>query len=232
MAMDSHAKIAGHAAHPILVTVPLGLFSAAAAFDGLALASGDKRHARTARAMIGAGLIGGAFAAPPGWIDWFAIPDGTRAKRIGLVHGLGNVALLGMMGASYLLRSDRKRPGAAALALSFGGIALAGVTGWLGGELVGRLGVGVTPGAHLDAPSSLDTAHIGGDEARIAELAHHAANARTEATGTARDDRHAGGVASVTDTAGRDITAAHDRADLPAATDLTNAGAAAAAGHA
>jgi hypothetical protein len=29
------------------------------------------------------------------------------------------------------------------------------VTGWLGGELVDRLGVGVDDGAHLDAPSSL-----------------------------------------------------------------------------
>jgi hypothetical protein len=28
-------------------------------------------------------------------------------------------------------------------------------TGWLGGELVDRLGVGVDRGAHLDAPSSL-----------------------------------------------------------------------------
>jgi hypothetical protein len=29
------------------------------------------------------------------------------------------------------------------------------VTGWLGGELVDRLGVGVDDGAHLDSPSSL-----------------------------------------------------------------------------
>src|SRR5687767_7591106 len=31
------------------------------------------------------------------------------------------------------------------------------VTGWLGGELVQRLRVGVDDGAHLDAPSSLST---------------------------------------------------------------------------
>jgi hypothetical protein len=29
------------------------------------------------------------------------------------------------------------------------------VTGWLGGELVDRLGVGVDDGAHLDAPNTL-----------------------------------------------------------------------------
>ena len=35
------------------------------------------------------------------------------------------------------------------------GLVLLAFTGWLGGELVDRLGVGVDPGAHLDAPSSL-----------------------------------------------------------------------------
>jgi hypothetical protein len=39
--------------------------------------------------------------------------------------------------------------------LSFAGVLLALGTGWLGGELVARLGVGVDDGAHLDAPSSL-----------------------------------------------------------------------------
>jgi uncharacterized membrane protein len=42
-----------------------------------------------------------------------------------------------------------------ALVFSFFGLGLALVTGWLGGELVDRLGVGVDEGANLDAPSSL-----------------------------------------------------------------------------
>jgi hypothetical protein len=44
-----------------------------------------------------------------------------------------------------------------ALVLSFAAAVLALGTGWLGGELVDRLGVGVDDGAHLDAPSSLRT---------------------------------------------------------------------------
>ena len=39
--------------------------------------------------------------------------------------------------------------------LSLLGVGLAGLTGWLGGELVDRLGVGVDEGAHLDSPSAL-----------------------------------------------------------------------------
>ena len=42
-----------------------------------------------------------------------------------------------------------------ALALGFVGLGTALVTGWLGGELVDRLGVGVDEGANLDAPNSL-----------------------------------------------------------------------------
>jgi uncharacterized membrane protein len=43
--------------------------------------------------------------------------------------------------------------GLLAMALIFDIIAL--FTGWLGGELVDRLAIGVDPGAHVDAPSSL-----------------------------------------------------------------------------
>jgi hypothetical protein len=49
------------------------------------------------------------------------------------------------------------RPDLSASIFSFIGAALALVGGWLGGELVERLGVGVDEGANLDAPSSLST---------------------------------------------------------------------------
>jgi hypothetical protein len=38
---------------------------------------------------------------------------------------------------------------------SFAGAGIALVTAWLGGELVDRLGIGVSDGANVDAPSSL-----------------------------------------------------------------------------
>jgi hypothetical protein len=46
-------------------------------------------------------------------------------------------------------------PNTTAFILALVGVGIGGVTGWLGGELVDRLGVGVDPGAHLNAPSSL-----------------------------------------------------------------------------
>jgi uncharacterized membrane protein len=90
-----------------------------------------------------------------------AIPSGTRAKRIGAVHGFGNVLVVLLFAASWLMRGDDPRaPEGAALALSFVGGALALFTGWLGGELVDRLAVGVDEGAHVDAPSSLSRRRI------------------------------------------------------------------------
>jgi uncharacterized membrane protein len=156
--MESRAKILGHAIHPILIVFPLGLLATGVVFDIIYLIWGDPTMATVAYWMIAAGIIGGFLAAPPGWIDWFAIPEKTRAKSVGLVHGLGNVVVLLLFIGSWWLRKDSpERPDMMASMLSFLGAGLAAVTGWLGGELVERLGVGVDEGAHLDAPSSLST---------------------------------------------------------------------------
>lgn len=154
--MESHAKVAGHPIHPMLIVFPLGLLATATIFDGIYAATKRGKWSEVSHYMIGAGVVGGLTAAVPGLIDYLAIPQNTRARRIGLWHGLGNVAVTGMFAASWLLRRDHpRRPTKAALGLSVGATALAIVTGWLGGELVDRLGIGVDDGAHADAPNSL-----------------------------------------------------------------------------
>jgi uncharacterized membrane protein len=63
---------------------------------------------------------------------------------------------------SWLLRADAPGdPGTVAIVLSFVAVGLASLGGFLGGELVVRLGVGVTEGAHLNAPSSLSRRPVG-----------------------------------------------------------------------
>jgi uncharacterized membrane protein len=154
--MESRAKFLGHPIHPMVIPLPLGLLSGSVAFDLAHRISGDDTWGTVATATIGAGIIGGVLAAPFGVIDWAAIPDGTRAKRIGSLHGLGNVAVLGLFGASWWLRHEQPQAmETLPFVLSLAGIAVAAGTGWLGGELVDRLGVGVDPGANLDAPSAL-----------------------------------------------------------------------------
>jgi uncharacterized membrane protein len=158
--MESKAKALGHPIHPMLIVFPLGLLATAAIFDGIREATGDEKWAEVGHYMQGAGVVSGLAAAVPGIIDFLAIPNDTRAKRVGLLHGVGNVLATGMFAASWLLRRDDPgNPDATAVKLSVGGTVLALVTGWLGGELVDRLGVGVHDGANLDAPNSLTGRH-------------------------------------------------------------------------
>lgn len=155
--MESRVTFMGHPVHQQLVIFPLGLLATAVVFDVVYLASQMAQMSVVAYWLIVAGLVGAALAAPFGTLDWTKIPRGTRAKRIGALHGVGNVLVSLLFLASWLLRSEPPAsPDLVAMLFSFAGAALAVVTGWLGGELVDRLGVGVHEGAHLDAPSSLE----------------------------------------------------------------------------
>ena len=154
--MESRAKLFGHPIHPMLIPFPLGLLTTSFIFDVIYLLTDNGKWSEIAFWMIAAGVIGGLAAAVFGLIDWLAIPSGTRAKSVGLWHGAGNVVVVVVFIVSWLLRADAPgEPGAVPIILSLLGVGLAGLTGWLGGELVDRLGVGVDDGAHLNSPSAL-----------------------------------------------------------------------------
>jgi uncharacterized membrane protein len=161
--MESRAKVLGHPIHPMLVVFPLGLLIAAVVFDVVFFVTADPTFARVAFWNIAFGIAGGLLAAVFGLWDFLAIPAGTRAKAIGLWHGAGNVVVVLLFAASFVLRfgTPDHVPGGGAFVLALAGLALGAVSGWLGGELVDRLGVGVDPGANLDAPSSLSGAPAG-----------------------------------------------------------------------
>jgi uncharacterized membrane protein len=154
--MESRVKLARHPLHPMLIVFPLGLFSTAVVFDIIYLVTNAVRWTEVAYYVVGAGLVGGIAAAVPGWVDWAAIPWRTRAKRVGLAHGIGNVMVLGLFALSWLLRRPNPSlPPTGAIVAGVLGVVLVSATAWLGGELVERLGVGVDDGANLDAPNSL-----------------------------------------------------------------------------
>lgn len=155
--MESRAKLLGHPVHPMLIVLPLGLFIGAVVFDALYMWRGSTTFATVAYWNIAAGIVGGLLAAVFGLIDWFAIPSGTRAKRIGLLHGGSNVVVVLIFATVWLMRGNTAdaTPTTNLFLLEIVALVLGSVAGWLGGELVDRLGVGVDDGAHLDAPSSL-----------------------------------------------------------------------------
>ena len=154
--MESRIKLFGHPLHPMLIPFPLGLLGTALLFDLIDAFGGSDALGQAAHYMIAAGILSGLAAALPGALDWAALPGGTRAKRVATRHGLGNAAVVALFAVAWLLRrDDRADPDALVLAIEVVAVLGAVVTGWLGGELVDRLGVGVDPGAHLDAPNSL-----------------------------------------------------------------------------
>lgn len=155
--MRSKARLLGHPVHPMLIVLPLGLFIAAVVFDAVYLWRGHVVFATVAYWNIAGGIVGGLLAAVFGLIDWTGIPSGTRAKRIGLLHGGVNVVVVVAFAIAWLTRSSAPdvAPGTGIFLLEVIALGLGSVGGWLGGELVDRLGVGVDDGAHVDAPSSL-----------------------------------------------------------------------------
>jgi uncharacterized membrane protein len=155
--MESKVKVLGHPLHPMLIVVPLGSFIAAVVFDALYMWRGTAGFAMVGYWNIAAGIVGGLLAAVFGLIDWTAIPSRTRAKRIGLMHGGTNVAVVALFAYAWWTRYNGVD---ATLTMNvflveLAALILGAVGGWLGGELVDRLGVGVDNGAHLDAPNSL-----------------------------------------------------------------------------
>jgi uncharacterized membrane protein len=155
--MTGRARLFGHQIHPMLVVFPIGLFVSAIVFDIIYFVTDNPRFAFVGYWNIAGGLIGGLLAAVFGLVDFLGIPRNTRAWRVGLAHGLGNLAVVALFAVAWALRRPDALhlPITTAFTLQIVGIGLAVVTGWLGGELVERLGVGVHENANVNASSSL-----------------------------------------------------------------------------
>jgi len=155
--MESRRKVLGHPVHPMLVMFPVALLVTAVLFDIVDTVGGPDLLGEVAYWNITVGLIGGLLAAAAGTFDLLAIPTGTRAKRVALLHAGANVAVILLFAAIWVVRlnADSRAAGGALLVVEVVAVAILGISAWLGGELVDRLGVGVDRDANLDAPSSL-----------------------------------------------------------------------------
>jgi uncharacterized membrane protein len=155
--MESRVKLLGHPIHPMLIVFPLGLLATAVVFDILYVLTRNADLATFSFFALIAGVIGGLLAAVFGLLDWLKIPKETRARRIGAIHGVGNVVVVGLFALSLLARWSNHAYLPDTLPLVFGvlGAVLALFTAWLGGELVYRLRVAVDDDANLNASNSI-----------------------------------------------------------------------------
>ena len=143
--MRTPASIAGHPIHPMVVPIAIGGFLLSFVFDLVALITGiaDPWATVAYYTMIG-GIVGGLVAAVFGFIDLISLPAGPM-KRIGYTHMGLNLAIVGLFLANALMRHDDVG-GNAPFWMSAIGVALLGVSGWLGGKLVYEGAIGVSDG--------------------------------------------------------------------------------------
>jgi nitrite reductase/ring-hydroxylating ferredoxin subunit/uncharacterized membrane protein len=136
-----------HPLHPVFTDIPIGAWTTAMAMD--AVSRSDEGMRRAATFAMGVGLAGAAGAAVTGLTDW-SETDG-RARRLGLVHGLLNIAATTLMTAAFVLR--RRDAQSARRACAWTGYSIALASAWLGGDLVYGERIGVNH-AVIDEPES------------------------------------------------------------------------------
>ncbi|MFE9438532.1 DUF2231 domain-containing protein [Streptomyces sp. NPDC006602] len=138
----------GHPFHPILVTVPIGAWVGAVVFDIASHVVDDPDFlARGAMWLIAVGVLGALAAAMVGFLDLVAIPAGTRAFRVGLVHMTLNLLVTASYAGNFLWRRSGDGPsgsvGTGQLVLGAVSLAVLGFSGFLGGKLAYHYGVRV-----------------------------------------------------------------------------------------
>lgn len=125
--------------HPVLTDVPAGSWTAAIVFDGLDVVTGSRAMRNAADASLALGIAGGFAAAVTGLSDWRYLSGGSR--RMGMAHGLLNVAGLALSTVSLILRATGHR-NAGRLAF-LAGFSISGTAMHLGGELSYNYGLRV-----------------------------------------------------------------------------------------
>jgi uncharacterized membrane protein len=155
--METRARLFGHPIHQMLIPIPFGLIATGVVLDIIS------RFVRVdvltvvsfwnLAIGIGMGLIAAIF----GIIDWTGLPKHTRARRVGVFHATANVTVIVLLAIALSQRAGERffRLTDIAFVLELVALAVVLIAGWLGGELVDRMGIGVAPEAHPNAPSAL-----------------------------------------------------------------------------
>jgi uncharacterized membrane protein len=136
----------GHPFHAILVTVPIGAWTASLIFDVVSFFSRDYQpFTLGALWLVGIGIVGAVLAAAVGLMDLQTLETGTKARRIALTHmTLNSIAIL-LFIASFLIRifAGWEDVSLVGFIVSLVAFALIGASGYLGGELAYHYGVRV-----------------------------------------------------------------------------------------
>jgi uncharacterized membrane protein len=138
-------RILGHPVHPILVCFPVALLALVPICDGAAWLGVAIELARVGYYLELFGLVGGALAAVPGFIDFFTLKaPAPKLNQTGILHATLAATTLSCFGIAFALRGPRDAaPAALVCVVELLGAATLAATGWFGGHLVFHFGLGV-----------------------------------------------------------------------------------------
>lgn len=139
----STARIATHPIHPMLVPFPIVCFVGAFATDLMYVSNGQGGWATASSWLLGVGLVFAALAAVAGLTDYFGEPR-IRALGDALKHMLANVTAVVLEIVNLVLRlGNADFIGSTGVYISGIVVLILLYSGWKGGELVYRHGIGV-----------------------------------------------------------------------------------------
>jgi len=137
----------GHPLHPILVTIPIGVWIASIVFDIIGFVADDPTpFVVGSSVLIIIGIIGAVLAAIWGLVDLSTLAAGTPARRTALTHMTLNLVIVVLFVVSLVARlsdDDNDHVNVFGFVVSLIAIIALLVSGWLGGRLAYHYGVRV-----------------------------------------------------------------------------------------
>jgi uncharacterized membrane protein len=150
--METRLTVSGHPVHPILMTLPLGLFICGVIFDLGGLASGMAFLGAVGYWTIVAGLFAALLAIGAGMVDLWDVASGPE-KTLAVTYQAANLGMVGLFLVSCLIRAGTDRaasPGAFLLELL--ALASGALGAWLGVRMVRHHHLGIEPEPDTDPP--------------------------------------------------------------------------------
>ena len=139
----STAKIGSHPIHPMLIPFPIVCFIGALVTDIVFLNNNDAGWATASKYLLGVGIVMALLAAVAGLTDFFG--DKRIQGSDAIKHMLANVTAVVLEIVNFFIRLNNDS------AIRGTGIILSAIvvlillySGWKGGDLVFRHGIGVT----------------------------------------------------------------------------------------
>lgn len=141
--MRTPANIAGHPIHPMLITLPIGLWVFSFVCDlFFVFGSGAPTWSTVALYTMAGGIVGALCAAIPGFIDLLSLP--AEPRKTALTHMGINLTVVVLYIVNFWFRTKTPDNPGGFVWLSLLTILMLLVSGWLGGRMVYLLGVAVT----------------------------------------------------------------------------------------